>query len=163
MNELIHHLVGDTHFWVAVSTVICFAFIISKVRAPLLQTLDRRTDSIRARLDEAEDLYHEAQRIMADYQAKQNQVEAEAALVIKAAEQRAQAMIAQAQADIQKAIIRQEASARLRIERAERDVVEAIRETVVKAALERVQTTLDKQNDTSAVDASLAAFSKTLH
>lgn len=164
MNDLIQHLLHDTHFWVAVSTIICFGFLIAKARTPLLQALDRRSDSIRSRLDEAEDLYHEAQRLLNEYQAKQARVETEAAAIITAAEQRAQAMIAKAQDDIQKAILRQEASARLRIERAERDIVEAIRETIVQSALSRVQATLDAKNDSSAaIDASLAAFSKTLH
>ncbi|HEY1096873.1 MAG TPA: hypothetical protein VGF14_06490 [Alphaproteobacteria bacterium] len=161
---MIEHLIHDTHFWVAVSTVLCFAFIFVKARKPVAEALDRRTDTIRIRLEEAESLYTEAQKLLAEYQAKYDEVQEEAADLIKAAEQRAQSLITQAQADIQKAISRQEASATLRIQRAERDVIEAIREATVQAALSRVQVQLDKNGIESAeIDASLDAVTKTFH
>ena len=157
-------LTGDTRFWVAFSSVLCFAFLIKKAKGPLLDALDRRSDVIRARLEEAENLYREAEQLLAHYQAKQAEAAAEAAALIKSAEQRAQAMLAQAQNDLSKAVARQEASATLRLQRAEQEVVEAVREAVVKAALNRVEAQLaNRTGNTSDAGLSINAISKALH
>lgn len=162
MNGFLSPLIGDTTFWVAVSTVICFAFIIYKARKPFMQSLDQRSKAIQARLDEAETLYRQAEQILSEYKAKQAQIEQEAASLLQAAEQRAQAMIAQAQADIEKAIQRQENGAKMRIQRTEAEVVDAIREALVKAAIQRVQAQLE-QDGTDTVDHSIQTVSKLLH
>jgi F-type H+-transporting ATPase subunit b len=163
MMDQLQHLIADTTFWVAVSTVICFAYIIVKAYKPLLDSLDQRTNAIRVRMEEAENLYREAERVLNEYKAKQAQIEQEATNLLQAAEQRAQALMEQAQADIQKAIQRQENSAQMRIKRTENDVVNAIRDTLVKAALNRVQAELHENGSNDAIEASLTAVSKTLH
>lgn len=163
MMDQLKHLMADTTFWVAVSSVICLTYIAIKARKPLLSSLDQRTHAIRIRMEEAESLYRQAEDVLAQYKAKQAQIEQEAASLLQAAEQRAQAMIAQAQADIEKAIQRQENSAQMRIKRTESDVVDAIRDALVKAALNRVQAQLEENGSKDAVEASLNAVSKTLH
>ena len=158
------HFLHDPEFWVAVSSTLTFAFLIRKAWAPILDSLDRRTDVIRSRLGEAENLYLEAEKLLADYQSRQSNAQAEAEAILQAAQRRADVIIQQAKADMEKAIAHQENSARLRIQRAEQDVIEAIREAVVKAALNRVQVQLEANGATTeTVDQSLQSVSKSFH
>lgn len=164
MMDFIKHLTEDTTFWVAFSSVLCFIVVYRKAKAPLLDNLDRRTETIRARLDEAEDLYREAQTLLADYQQRQKDAIQEADEILQAAQRRAETIIRQAEDDVQKAVAQQENAARLRIQRAEQEVIESIREAMVKAALNRVQSQLENKGDTSNVlDQSLHAISKSFH
>lgn len=164
MMDFLHHLAEDTTFWVAFSSVLCFIVVYRKAKAPLLDNLDRRTETIRARLDEAEDLYREAQALLADYQQRQKDALQEAEEILQAAQRRAETIIRQAEDDVQKAVAHQENSARLRIQRAEQDVIESIREAMVKAALNRVQGQLESKGDQSAtLNQSLQAVSKSFH
>jgi F-type H+-transporting ATPase subunit b len=162
MNDFLSHLISDTTFWVAVSTVVCFGFIIYKARKPFVESLDQRTNAIRVRLDEAESLYRQAEQVLTEYKTKQAQIEQEAAALLQAAEQRAHAMIAQAQADIEKAIQRQENSAQMRIQRTEAEVVDAIRDALVQASINRVQAQLE-QDGSDTVNSSIQTVSKILH
>jgi F-type H+-transporting ATPase subunit b len=154
----------EAEFWVGVSSVLTFAFIISKAWKPIIESLDRRSAVISSRLDEAENLFLEAEKLLADYQARQQNAQAEADAILQAAKRRADSIVAQAEADMQKAITHQENAARLRIQRAEQDVIEAIREAIVKAALNRVQAQLEQTGtQTETIDASLNAVSKSFH
>lgn len=161
--DLLHTLTEDTAFWVAVSTVICFAFVIAKVRKPLVEGLDSRSDVIRVRLEEAETLYKDAEKLVADYQARQKEAAAEADALLQSAQRRADTIIQQAEIDAKRAVEHQEAAARLRIERAEQEVVAAFRDTIVKAALSRVEAQLNKQGTKDNADQSLQTISKYLH
>ena len=164
MMDVLRHLTEDTTFWVAVSSVLCFIVVYKKGKAPLLASLDERTETIRVRLDEADDLYREAEKLLATYQQRQKDALQEADEILKAAQRRAETIVREAEDDIKKAVAHQENAARLRIQRAEQEVVEAIREAMVKAALNRVQVQLqNKGDDTSVIDQSLQAVSKSFH
>lgn len=164
MMDFIKHLTEDTTFWVAFSSVLCFIVVYRKAKAPLLENLDRRTDTIRARLDEAENLYREAEALLADYRQRQKDALKEADTILQSAQRRAEGIIRQAEEDVQRAVAHQEDAARLRIQRAEQEVIEAIRDAMVKAALNRVEGQLQaKGDDTSALDQSLQAVSKSFH
>ncbi len=162
---MFEHFLHDPEFWVAVSSVLTFGFIIKKAWTPIINSLDNRTDVIRSRLDEAEDLYHAAEKLLADYQAKQQSAMAEADDILLAAQRRADTIVKQAEIDMQRAIAHQESSARMRIQRAEQDIIEAIREAMVKAALNRVQVQLEAKGDNTSetLDKSLSAVSKSFH
>lgn len=161
--DFLHHLIEDTAFWVAVSTVICFAFMIAKARQPVISGLDNRSEMIRARLDEAETLFKEAEKLVADYQSRQKHAEAEAQALLQGAQRRAETIIKQAEVDAQRAVEHQEAAARLRIERAEQEVISAFRDTIVKAALSRVEAQLNQQSSKDLTSQSLQAISKYIH
>ena len=63
-------LVGDTNFWVLVSTAIFIFIAYKKGRKPILDMLDSRTAKIKSELEEAERLRIEAQDLLSECQKK---------------------------------------------------------------------------------------------
>ncbi len=63
-----HGLLGDTGFWVLVSTLVFLGVAYVKGRGPILTMLDARTARIKHELDEAERLREEAQELLSETQ-----------------------------------------------------------------------------------------------
>jgi F-type H+-transporting ATPase subunit b len=86
----------EAEFWVAVGFFLFVGVLLyMKVPGLLSKSLDERADTIRKELDEARRLREEAQDLLADYQRKQREADAEAQAV---AEVRAAAVDAAAAA-----------------------------------------------------------------
>jgi F-type H+-transporting ATPase subunit b len=159
---------SNTNFvvWLA---FLLFVGILLLVKVPSLLSgqLDNRAEGIRKELDEARALREEAQTILASYERKQQEVQAQADAIVAAARDEAAAAAEQAKADLQASIARRLAAAQDQIASAEASAVKEVRDqaiTVAVAAADKViagQMTATEAN--KLIDAAIADVDAKLH
>ena len=128
---MLTHLIQDTTFWVALSTILFFVFLILKGNKPIVQMLDARSQTIANRIAEAERLKQEATDLLATFKAKNDAAQIEAAALLTDAQTRAQQMLEKAEADLARALGRIKDSATLRLQQAENAAINAVRGHVI--------------------------------
>ena len=84
--ELFH----QAETWVAVAFVLFVLILLRFSWTRITSLLDKRTESIRAELDEARNLREETQALLADYQRRKRNVETEALELINQAKEKAE-------------------------------------------------------------------------
>ncbi len=129
-------MVGTPELWVAVAFVI-FLAIVWKVGGftMIVQSLDRRTETIRTELDEARALREEAQRVLADYQRKRQEAEAEAEAIVTGARVEAERLAKDAAAKLQDFVARRTKMAEAKIAQAEAQATADVRAAAADAAI----------------------------
>lgn len=115
--------------WVYVSLTIFFilAVVVGKAPRRIVAALDAQIAQKRADLDEAARIRAEAQALLEQARAQQEQSARDAAAMLDHARAEAANIVAQAEADTGRLIERREAVARAKIETAERAAVEGLR------------------------------------
>jgi len=127
----------DTTFWVAVSFALFIALLLYfAVPRKVVGTLDKRAETIQQELAEARRLREEAQSILADYQRKQRDAEAEAKDIIAQAEREAQAYAQETRQQFDDMLDRRMKMADEKIARAEAQAVSEVRSRAVDASVE---------------------------
>lgn len=129
-------LIDNPEFWVLIAFLI-FAGMIVYAKVPELigKSLDNRAEAIRKELDEAQRLRKEAEQLLADYQRKGREAEAEAKSIIESANREAAAMAAEAKKSLAESIDRRTKQAEEKIARAEAQAVSEVRATAVDVAV----------------------------
>ncbi len=126
----------DPTFWVAASFVTFIALVIyAKAHTKIAVMLDDRSDAIAKQINEAAELRDEAEKLLADYQAKQRQAEDDAKAILAQAEEDAKIMTEAARADIDAMIRRRSRVAGEKIAQAEANAVKAVKEAAVDVAI----------------------------
>jgi F-type H+-transporting ATPase subunit b len=120
-------LESDT-FWTLVGLILFFVVVIA-VGGPrwVLNRLDARTDRIRNELEEARKSREEAQALLAEYQRKRRDAEAEAESIVEEARREAQAMTEEANARLREMVERRTAAAEAKIAQAEAQATAEVR------------------------------------
>lgn len=128
-------MIYTAEFWVAVAFLIFIGILVyMKVPAMLAKMLDERAEAIRKDLDDARRLREEAQDLLADYQRKQREAEAEAQQIIEGARREAEALKADGARSMQEALARRTRLAEEKIARAEAQALAEVRAAAVDAA-----------------------------
>ena len=123
---------GDPTTWVFIAVVIfLLALLYFGIHKKIAGALDARADAIRSELDEARRLREEAQALLASYQRKQKEAEAQAEEIVKQARSDAENMASQARKDLAERLERRAAQAEAKIANAE---AQALGEVKAKAA-----------------------------
>ena len=123
---------GDPTTWVFIAVVIfLLALLYFGIHKKIAGALDARADVIRSELDEARRLREEAQALLASYQRKQKEAEAQAEEIVKQARSDAENMATQARKDLAERLERRAAQAEAKIANAE---AQALGEVKAKAA-----------------------------
>ncbi len=126
----------DESFWVAMAF---FAFvgimIYKKVPNIVAKFLDKRADDIRRELDDARALREEAQALLASYQRKQRDAEAEAQKIVEHANQEARRLTEAAEAQVAETLERRTQLAVDKIAQAEAQAVQEVRNISVDVAV----------------------------
>lgn len=144
----------NTNFVVLLAFILFVAIILGlKVPGKIGGLLDNRAAQIKADLDEARALREEAQSILALYERKQKDVQAQADRVVAHAKSEAEAAAEQAKVDLQKAIERRLAAAEDQIASAEAAVVRDVRDRAVAVAVAAAGDLIAKQMDAAAANA----------
>ena len=110
--------------------------------------LDKRAEGVQAELDEARSLREEAQSILADYERKQREVEAQSKQIVENAKAEAEAAAKQAKADLKLSIKRRLQAAEDQIASAEAAAVKEVRDNAVNVAVAAAQDVIAKQLST---------------
>jgi len=133
----------------------------------LTKLLDERADKIRAEIDEARSLREEAQTILASYERKQKEVQAQADAIIAQARDEAKAAAAQAQEDLKVSVERRVAAAEAQIASTEASVIKDVKNQAVSVAMAAAQDVIAKKmtakDGGSLIDAAIAEVGEKLH
>jgi len=139
-------LLNDAEFWVAVAFVIFVAGMgYLGVHRMIAKSLDDRAARIKAELDEARKLKDEAAALLADYQRRRQQAEAEAQDIITGAKAEAERMAVEAKAKIEEFVARRTKMAETKIAQAEAQAAADVRAAAAEAAVAAAERILTQE------------------
>ncbi len=163
MYELIH----DPEFWVLIAFLVALAVLIYKAAPMVSGTLDGRAAKIKNELDEAQKLREEAQRTLAEYQRKQRDALQEAEAIVAHARVEAERAAQQAARDLEAALERRQRLAVEKIALAESKATAEVRNVAVDVAIGAVRQVLAQQLDparrAALIDGAIAELQQKLH
>lgn len=159
---------GNTDFVVLLGFIVFIAVLFYfKVPGMIGGALDNRAEGIKAELDEARALHEEARSLLASYERKQREVQAQADAIVEAAKQDAALAADQAKVDLEKSIERRLAAAQDQIASAEASAVKDVRDQAVSVAIAAASSVLAKQMTAAQanklIEASIADVGAKLH
>src|SRR5207237_6346394 len=127
---------AEPEFWVFVGFVI-FVGILVYVGVPkmLVSALDDRGKRVQAELDEARRLKEEAQKLLAEYKAKQRQADEEAAAIIEGAKTEAERIAAESKVKMEEFVASRTTMAVAKIGQAAAQAVADVRAAAEDAAV----------------------------
>jgi F-type H+-transporting ATPase subunit b len=159
--------IRDAEFWVLIAFVIAIAYLVYKTRTIVTGSLDARAAKIKAELDEAQRLREEAQATLADYQRKQRDALKEAEAIVAQAKAEAERAAEQGARDLDAAIERRKHLAVEKIALTEAKVLAELRNLAVDLAIAALRRALTEDLDAARrgilIDEAIAALPPTLH
>ena len=157
----------EAEFWVLVAFVIFVVAVFKPLRRVLLGALDARAERIKAELDEAARLREEAQATLSAYQRKQREALKEAEDILAHARDEAEMIRGKTAKDLEAALKRREKMALDRINQAESDAVQEVREIAADIAIaatkELLAENLDRARADKLIAEAIAELPKKLH
>lgn len=144
--------------WVGVAFVIFFA-ILAYFGAPkaIVAALDARGEKVAQELAEARRLRLEAEKLLAEYEAKRKAAETEAASIVAAANEEAKRLAAEAETKLNDFVARRTKSAEEKIALAESQAEAEVRAAAAEAATKAAELIIRSQVGGKAGDALFAA------
>ncbi|MEP3945380.1 F0F1 ATP synthase subunit B [Ascidiaceihabitans sp.] len=138
-----------------------------KVPSMLGRMLDARADGIKSEIDEARSLREEAQTLLADYERKQKEVQAQADRIVASAKDEANVAAEQAKEDLAKSIERRLAAAEDQIASAEASAVKEVRDQSIVIAVSAARDVIAKQmtaaDSNALIDDAISQVGSKLH
>lgn len=161
-------MLSQPDFWVGVSFVLFLVLLVYlKVPGMVAKALDERADAIQHELDEAKRLREEAQAVLADYERKKIEAEADAEKIIAQAKREAEIYGEEARNKMQEQIERRGRLAEQKIALAEvaavKDVRAAAADLAVEAASRVLVAEVKGATASNLIDESIAAVRKQLN
>ncbi|MDE4192369.1 F0F1 ATP synthase subunit B [Phaeobacter gallaeciensis] len=159
---------SNTNFVVLIAFLL-FVGILLFVKVPSLlgSQLDSRAEGIQKELDEARALREEAQTILASYERKQQEVQAQADRIVAAAREDAVKAADEAKSDLETSIARRLAAAEEQIASAEASAVKEVRDQAISIAVAAADQVIAKQMTATEanklIDAAIADVDAKLH
>lgn len=140
----------DATFYALVGLILFFVLIAYlKVPGMVGKALDARADKISNELAEAKRLREEAQSLVAEYQRKRKDAEAEAASIVAAAQREAEMLTAEAKQKTEEYVARRTALSEQKIKQAESDAINAVRAAAVDLAISAAEKVLASKADST--------------
>lgn len=132
-----------------IAFVLFFGLLIwLKVPTMLLSALDARSQAIARELHEARRMREEAEKLLAEYQAKRAQAEAEAKVIVETAKEQAAAVAEETRQSMMAAMARREKQVDDRIANAETKAVDDVRAAAAEAAIAAAERMIrERMND----------------
>lgn len=159
---------ANTNFVVLLAFLLFVGFLIY-VKVPSLvgKKLDERAVNIKAELDEARALREEAQTLLASYERKQKEVQAQADRIVAHAKDEANAAAEEAKDEIKASIARRMQAAEEQIASAEARAIRDVRDQAVVVAVAAARDVIAKQmtaaDGNALIDAAIADVDAKLH
>lgn len=137
---------ANTDFIVLIAFILFIAVLFYfKVPGMISKMLDDRSTGIQSELSEARALRDEAQALLASYERKHKEVQAQADKIVAQAKADAEAAADQARADLARSIERRMASAEDQIESAQASAIKEVRDSAVTVAIAAARDVIAKQ------------------
>ncbi|WP_106745120.1 F0F1 ATP synthase subunit B [Yoonia maritima] len=158
----------NTDFVVLLAFLILVGIMLyMKVPKTIGDMLDKRAVSIKSELDEAKALREEAQSLLASYERKQKEVQAQAERIVASAKDEATKAAATAKEEIASSITRRLAAAEEQIASAQAAAVKDVRDqaivVAVGAAKDVISSQMDAKSAGSLIDDAIATVGDKLH
>ena len=163
-----HHesFFADPRSWVAIAFVIFFVLFGKKIWGVLTGILDKRADTIRAELAEAERLRAEAEAMLTDANKRRTAAIADAQAMLDGARREAERLANMAVVEAEQSAKRREKMAMDRIAAAEKAAVDAVRfaaaDVAAAAARTVITENLSDQASAAIVDTAIAQLPQAL-
>lgn len=123
-------------FWAFVGLIIFFVIMFAfGAHKTVYTALDNRTKRIRSELDEARKSREEAQALLAEYQRKRRDAEAEAEQIIEDARKEARRLTEEANEKLRDMVARRTKAAETKIEQAEAQAIAEVRSRAAELAV----------------------------
>lgn len=130
----------DPTFWALVGLILFFILIIyMKVPGKLTGALDNRAETIRTELEQARKLREEAQALLAEYQRKAREAEAEVEEIIDQAKREADAFGSEAKKRVEDYVASRTKMAEAKIAQAEAQAIREVRSLSADVAISASQ------------------------
>lgn len=151
----------NTDFIVLIAFVIFVGILVYfKVPGMIGGMLDKRAEGIQSELDEARALREEAQTLLASYERKQKEVQAQADRIVEQAKEEATRAAEEAKSEIQRSVERRMATATEQLASAEASAVKEVRDRAASAAVAAAQDVIAAQmtaaSSNSLIDSAIA-------
>ena len=151
---------GNTDFVVLIGFLVFIGVLVYFKVFPLLTgMLDKRADGIRDELDEARKIREEAQTLLASYERKQQDVQAQADRIVATAKEEAAGAAEKAKDDLKTSIARRLAAAEDQLASAQASAIKEVRDRAaaiaVAAAREVVADQMTAKDASAMIDASI--------
>ncbi len=160
-------LLKDAEFWILIAFVIAVGFLGWKAAPILTRQLDQRAAKIRDEIDTAARLRDEAQKALAEYQRKQRDALHEADAIIAHAREEAERAAERAEREIEAALERRRRMASEKIALEEAKALAEVRNQAVEIAIAAVRRalaqSLDPARRTALLDEAIAGLPRALH
>nr|CAD6614270.1 ATP F0F1 synthase subunit B [Rhizobium sp. Khangiran2] len=144
----------DATFFALVGLILFFVLLAYlKVPGMLAKSLDERAENIRNELAEAKRLREEAQQLLAEYQRKRKEAEADAAQIVAAAEREAAMLTEEAKQKTEEFVARRNALSEQKIRQAEADAIAAVRSAAVDLAVAAAEKVIAGKADAATQEA----------
>src|ERR1700680_3525358 len=148
---------AEPEFWVAVAFVILMGgFAYFGIHRTVLRTLDHRSERIKAELDDARRLKEEADKLLAEYEARRASAEREAEDIIANARADADRIAAEAKTKIEDFLARRTKTAENKIALAEAQALADVGAAAADAAVAAASTILSQSVKGQVADELLA-------
>lgn len=125
------------------------------VPSMLMGMLDKRAADIKSELDEAKALREEAQTLLATYERKQKEVQAQADRIVEKAKADAEAAAEQAKVDLKVSIARRLVAAEDQIASANAAAVKDVRDSAIEVAIGAARDVVAKQSTAASLNKSI--------
>ena len=153
--------------WVAIAFIIFVVLAGKPLVRGIGKTLDARAARIKAELDEARALRDEAQKLLADYQKKQQEAMRDAEAIVRQARGEAERLKTEAAANLDAAFARREKMAMDKIAQAEAQAIADVRnhaiDVAVAAAEQLLKSKTDAQRGERLIDSAIAELERKLN
>jgi F-type H+-transporting ATPase subunit b len=139
-------MLTNTYLWSAIGLVIFFGVLVKfGVHNTILKALDARGEKVAAELAEAKKLREDAQKLLAEYEAKRKAAEAEAEAIIAAARDEAERLARDADVKMADFVTRRTKAAELKIAQSEAQATADVRAAAADAAAKAAEQLLRGQ------------------
>lgn len=156
----------EAEFWVLVAAIIFVVLVFKPASRAITGGLDARGARIRGELDEARRLREEAERLVAEYRAKQQQAAAEAQAIVAHAQAEAERIAAQSARDLELALDRRQRTAEERIAQAEAKALDEVRAAAINVAIaaahDVIAAQVDERRGSALIDEAIIALPQRL-
>jgi F-type H+-transporting ATPase subunit b len=160
--EILH----EAEFWVLVAAIIFVALVFKPASRALTGGLDARIARIRGELDEARRLREEAEKLVAEYRAKQQEAAKEAEAIVAHARQEAERIAVQGARDLELALERRQRMAEERIAQAEANALAEVRaaaiDVAIAAARDVIAASIDDRRGAALLDEAIVVLPQRL-
>src|SRR4051794_20370709 len=136
-------MLQDAETWVAIGFLIFIGVLVYVGALQMItRALDDRAKRVQDELDEARRLKEEAQKLLVEYQGKQQHAESEAASIIGGAKAEAERIAGEAKSKMEEFIVRRTKMAETKIAQAEAQAVADVRAAAAEAAVSAAEKVL---------------------